>query len=148
MDHFDFVRREYSGPALKVVQFDRTGHFGRSNRNIPFHLTNLLFLVSLFWTLLSKTTSSFQWKVRCWIAWISHNFFWFFLYFPSTVPQKSINVRENELLRVTKGAGHLFLVSGTLFPPQAFRPEGEIPRRHSSNSRVSRGIEVRLVMSR
>ena len=88
MDHFDFVRREYSGPALKVVQFDRSGHFGRSNRNIPFHLTNLLFLVSLFWTLLSKTTSSFQWKVRCWIAWISHNFFWFFYFFHQLCPKK------------------------------------------------------------
>ena len=71
-----------------------------------------------------------------------------FFIFSINCAQKSINVRENELLRVTKGAGHLFLVSGTLFPPQAFRPEGEIPRRHSSNSRVSRGIEVRLVMSR
>ena len=26
-------RPEYSGPALKVVHFDRSGHFGRSDRN-------------------------------------------------------------------------------------------------------------------
>ena len=29
-DHFGLVRPEYSGPALKVVLFDRSGHFGRS----------------------------------------------------------------------------------------------------------------------
>ena len=29
-DHFGLVRPEYSGPALKMVHFDRTGHFGRS----------------------------------------------------------------------------------------------------------------------
>ena len=28
-DHFGLVRPEYSGPALKVVHFDRSGHFGR-----------------------------------------------------------------------------------------------------------------------
>ena len=26
-------RPEYSGPALKVVHFDRSGHFGRSDRH-------------------------------------------------------------------------------------------------------------------
>ena len=41
-DHFGLVRPEYSGPALKVVLFDRSGHFGRSDRNVPFHLTKLL----------------------------------------------------------------------------------------------------------
>ena len=35
-DHFGLVRPEYSGPALKVVLFDRSGHFGRSDRNVPF----------------------------------------------------------------------------------------------------------------
>ena len=28
-DHFGLVRPEYSGPALKVVHCDRSGHFGR-----------------------------------------------------------------------------------------------------------------------
>ena len=28
-DHFSLVRPEYSGSALKVVLFDRSGHFGR-----------------------------------------------------------------------------------------------------------------------
>ena len=32
-DHFDLVRPVQSGPALKVVHFDRSGHFGRSERN-------------------------------------------------------------------------------------------------------------------
>ena len=26
---------------IKVVHFDRSGHFGRSDRNVPFHLTKL-----------------------------------------------------------------------------------------------------------
>ena len=30
-DHFGLVRPEYSGPALKVVHFDRSGFFGRSD---------------------------------------------------------------------------------------------------------------------
>ena len=29
-DHFGLVQPKYSGPALKVVHFDRSGHFGRS----------------------------------------------------------------------------------------------------------------------
>ena len=32
-DNFGLVRPEYSEPALKVVHFDRSGHFGRSDRN-------------------------------------------------------------------------------------------------------------------
>ncbi|CAH3043690.1 unnamed protein product, partial [Porites lobata] len=27
---------------LRVVHFDQSGHFGRSDRNVPFHLTKLL----------------------------------------------------------------------------------------------------------
>ena len=40
-DHFGLVRPEYSGPALKVVHCDRSGHFGGSDRNVPFHLPKL-----------------------------------------------------------------------------------------------------------
>ena len=54
-DHFGLVRPEYSGPALKVVLFDRSGHFGRSDRNVPFHLTKLLSPVPLFCILLART---------------------------------------------------------------------------------------------
>jgi len=54
-NHFDLVRPEYSGPALKVVLFDRSGHFGRSDRNVPFHLTKLLSPVPLFCILLART---------------------------------------------------------------------------------------------
>ena len=54
-DHFGLVWPEYSGPALKVVHFDRSGHFGRSDRNVPFHLTKLLSPVLLFCTLLTRT---------------------------------------------------------------------------------------------
>ena len=41
-DHFGLVRPEYSRPALKVVHFDRSGYLGRSDRNVPFHLTKLV----------------------------------------------------------------------------------------------------------
>ena len=54
-DHFRLVRPEYSGPALKVVHCDRSGHFGRSDRNVPFHLTKLLSPVPLFCILLTRT---------------------------------------------------------------------------------------------
>ena len=36
------VLSEYLGTPLKLVHFDRSGYFGRSNRNVPFHLTKLL----------------------------------------------------------------------------------------------------------
>ena len=42
-------------PALKVVHFDRSGHFSRSDRNVPFHLTKLLSPVPLFSILLPRT---------------------------------------------------------------------------------------------
>ena len=54
-DQFGLVRPEYSRPALKVVHFDWSGHFGRSDRNIPFHLTKLLSPVQLFCILLTNT---------------------------------------------------------------------------------------------
>ena len=54
-DNFGLVRPEYSGPAFKVVLFDRSGHFGRLDRNVPFHLTKLLFPVPLFCILLART---------------------------------------------------------------------------------------------
>ena len=56
-DHFGLVRPEYSGSALKVVLFDRSGHFGRSDRNVSFHLTELLSSVPLFCILLARTIS-------------------------------------------------------------------------------------------
>ena len=63
-DHFGLVRPEYSGPALKVVHCDRSGHFGRSDRNVPFHLPKLLSPVPLFSILLTRQ-GSFHWKVKC-----------------------------------------------------------------------------------
>ena len=54
-DYFGLVRPEYSGPALNVVHFDRSGHFGRSDRNVLFHLTKLLSPIPLFCILLTKT---------------------------------------------------------------------------------------------
>ena len=53
-DHFGLVRPEYSGPALKVVHFDRSGYLGRSDRNVPFRSINLLSPVPLFRILLTK----------------------------------------------------------------------------------------------
>jgi len=57
-DRFGLFRPEYSGPALKVVHFDRSGYLGWSNRNVPFHLTKLLFPVPLFCIL------AWLWSVR------------------------------------------------------------------------------------
>ena len=45
----------YSEPALKVVHFDRSEHFGRWDRNVPSHLTKLLSPVPLFCILLTTT---------------------------------------------------------------------------------------------
>ena len=64
-DHFGLVRPEYSGPALKVVLFDRSGHFGRSDRNVPFHLTKLLSPVPLFCILLARTITK---RVVAWVG--------------------------------------------------------------------------------
>ena len=47
-DHFGLVRTEYSRPGFKVVFFDQSGHFCRSDRNVRFHLTKLLSPVPLF----------------------------------------------------------------------------------------------------
>ena len=55
--------------------------------------------------------------------------------FPLTVNQRL----ETAILRLsTFEAKELMSLRkiSTLLPPQGFRPEGEIPRRHSSNSRV------------
>ena len=49
-DHFSLVRPEYSGPALKVVHIDQSGHFSRLD-----HLTKLLSPVLLFCILLTST---------------------------------------------------------------------------------------------
>ena len=54
-DHFGLVRPVYSGPALKLVHSDRSGHFGRSDRNVPFHLAKLLSPVPLFCIMLTRT---------------------------------------------------------------------------------------------
>ena len=39
---------------LQVVHFDRSAHFGRSDRNVPFHLTKLLSPVPLFFIPLTR----------------------------------------------------------------------------------------------
>ena len=46
---------EYSGPALKVVSLDRSGHFGWLDWNVRFHLTKLLSPILLFCILLART---------------------------------------------------------------------------------------------
>ena len=54
-DHFGLVRPEYSGPAFKVFHLDRSGHFGRLDRNEPLYLTKLFSPVLLFCFLLTRT---------------------------------------------------------------------------------------------
>ena len=53
--HFWFGPTGVFGPAFKVVHFDRSGYFGRSDRNVSFHLTKLLSPVPLFCILLTRT---------------------------------------------------------------------------------------------
>ena len=45
---------------VKVVHFDRSSHFGRSDRNVPFHLT-----VPLFCILLTRTITK---RAVAWVA--------------------------------------------------------------------------------
>jgi len=40
---------------LQVVHFDQSGHFGRSDRNFPFHLTKLLSSALFLCILLTRT---------------------------------------------------------------------------------------------
>ena len=54
-DSFGLVRLEYSGPALKVVLFDWSGHFSQLDWKVPFLLTKLLSPVLLFCFLLTRT---------------------------------------------------------------------------------------------
>ena len=68
INHFDLVRPEYSGPALKVVHFDWSGYLGRSDRNVPFPLTKLLFSVPLFCVrltrIITKRAVDWVWSVQ------------------------------------------------------------------------------------
>ena len=60
-DYFGLVQPEYSGPGLKVDHFDRSGHFGESDQNVPFHLTKLLSTVQVYRILLlSRTKPNMQ----------------------------------------------------------------------------------------
>ena len=67
-DLFILVRPECSEPALKVVHFDRSSHFDRSYRNVPFRLTKLLSQVSIFCILLTRTMTkppvAWVWSVQ------------------------------------------------------------------------------------
>ena len=54
-----------SEPALRVVHFDQSGHFGRSDRNVPFHLTKLLSPVSIFCLLLTRTITE---RAAAWVG--------------------------------------------------------------------------------
>ena len=64
-DHFGLVRPEYLGPALKMVEFDQSGHFGRWDRNVPFYFTKLLSKVPLFCILLTRTITK---SVVAWVG--------------------------------------------------------------------------------
>ena len=55
-DQLSLVRPEYSGPALKVVHIDQSGHFSRLD-----HLTKLLSPVLLFCILLTRTMTNAWW---------------------------------------------------------------------------------------
>ena len=42
-DQYGSVRLEYLRTPLKAVHFDRSGHFGRSDRIVPFHCDKIVF---------------------------------------------------------------------------------------------------------
>ena len=46
--------------GLKVVYFDRSAHFGRSDRNVPLHLTKVFSAVPLFCILLTRPIDLFN----------------------------------------------------------------------------------------
>ena len=48
----------------------------------------------------------------------------------------NINVNHNKFSFSSTSSSIVFSNLNKLLPPQGFRPEGEIPRKHSSNSRV------------
>ena len=54
-DSFGLLWLAYSGPALKVVLFDRSGHFSQLDWNVPFLVTKLLSPILLFCFLLTRT---------------------------------------------------------------------------------------------
>ena len=54
-----------------------------------------------------------------------------------------IDWKSNAVIGAAKDASG-WLVPARLLPPQVFRPEGEIPRRHSRNSRVYQGKYLQL----
>ena len=54
-----------------------------------------------------------------------------------------IDWKSNAVIGAAKDASG-WLVPARLLPPQGFRPEGEIPRRHSRNSRVYQGKYLQL----
>ena len=66
-DHFGLVWPEYSGPAWKVVHFDLSGHFGRSDLNVPFHLTQLLSPGPLFCILPTRTITK---RAVSWVGYV------------------------------------------------------------------------------
>ena len=61
---FQFGPPRYSGPALKVVLFDWSGHFSWLDQSVPFHLKKLLPPVPLFCILLTRTIT------KCAVAWV------------------------------------------------------------------------------
>ena len=81
-DHFGLVRPEYSEPGLKVVLFDQSGHFCRSDRNVPFHLTKLLSPVPHFCILLTRTITK---RAEAWVGSVQPEF---------TVPLGTWNFRN------------------------------------------------------
>ena len=66
-DRFGSVRPEYLGTPLKVIHFNRSGHFGRSDRKVPFHLTELLSLVPLFCIQLTRKITK---RAVAWVGFV------------------------------------------------------------------------------
>ena len=96
-DHFGLVRPEYSGPALKVVLPDWSGHFGRSE-NVPFHLTNCCPQYRSFVSITKRA-----------VAWVGS------LQPECTVPLGTWNLRNFKSEFLLKGKRPWFKTTGTYF---------------------------------
>ena len=59
---------------VKVLHFDRSSHFGRSDRNVPFHLTVPLFCILLTRTLTKRAVAWVAVQSECPVPLRTRNF--------------------------------------------------------------------------
>ena len=114
MVHFGLVWPEYSWPAFKVDYFDRSGHFGWSDQNVPrapsdkivVPSTALLYPthknINMLWLGLGLCNRSAPFHWACGINEISNrNFCWRELSTPGLVPFPTLNINIHPGINAT-----------------------------------------------